>query len=41
MLEMGGVKTKNLDLTKSLADRDYKVQPRLYLTDHNEAVEMR
>ena len=41
ILEMGGVKTKNLDLTKSLADRDYKVQPRLYLTDHNEAVEMR
>ena len=41
MLEMGGVKTKNLDLAKSLADRDYKVQPRLYLTDHNEAVEMR
>ena len=41
MLEMGGVKTKNLDLTKSLADRDFKVQPHLYLTDHNEAVEMR
>ncbi|MDO5131050.1 MAG: sulfatase-like hydrolase/transferase [Prevotellaceae bacterium] len=40
MLEMGGIKTKNLDLTKSLADRDYKVQPRLYLNDHNEAVEM-
>ena len=38
MLEMGGIKTKNLDLTKSLADRDYKGQPRLYLTDHNEAV---
>ena len=41
MLEMGGIKTKNLDLTKSLADRDFKVQPHLYLTDHNEAVEMR
>ena len=41
MLEMGGIKTKNLDLTKSLADREYKVQPRLYLNDHNEAVEMR
>ena len=41
MLEMGGIKTKNLDLTKSLADRDYKVHPRLYLNDHNEAVEMR
>ena len=40
MLEVGGVKTKNLDLTKSLADRDYKVQPHLYLTDHNEAVEI-
>ena len=38
MLEMGGIKTKNLDLTKSLAGRDYKVQPRLYLNDHNEAV---
>ena len=38
MLEMGGIKTKNLDLTKSLADREYKVQPRLYLNDHNEAV---
>ena len=38
MLEMGGVKTKNLDLTKSLSDRDYKVQPRLYLSDHNEAI---
>ena len=38
MLEMGGVNTKNLDLTKSLADREYKVQPRLYLNDHNEAV---
>ena len=41
MLEMGGIKTKNLDLTKSLADREYKVHPRLYLNDHNEAVEMR
>ena len=40
MLEVGGIRTKNLDLTKSLADRDYKVQPRLYLTDHNEAVEI-
>ena len=38
MLEMGGIKTKNLDLTKSLADREYKVQPRLYINDHNEAV---
>ena len=38
MLEMGGIKTKNLDLTKSLADREYKVHPRLYLNDHNEAV---
>ena len=40
MLEVGGIKTKYLDLTKSLADRDYKVQPHLYLTDHNEAVEI-
>ena len=41
ILEMGGITTKNLDLTKSLADREYKVHPRLYLNDHNEAVEMR
>ncbi|MGM9734179.1 MAG: lipid A phosphoethanolamine transferase [Prevotella sp.] len=40
MLEMGGIKTNNLDLTKSLADRDYNVQPHQYLTDHNEAVEI-
>lgn len=40
MLQLGGVKTNALDLTKSLAAPEYKEQPRLYLTDHNKPVKI-
>lgn len=38
MLQIGGVKTSYRDDTKSVASPLFKETPRMYLTDHNEAV---
>lgn len=38
MLELGGIKSRTLDTTRSLVDKSYRDRPRVYLNDYNEEV---